>query len=146
MNQLVARELAQPQLNTSLVGVFGAGALALAAVGLYAVLAHAVRRRSRELAIRQALGASPSRLRSLVLRRAAWLAALGVFGGLVAVVGTGRLLQSLLFEVHHLDATTLASVTATVMAVALAASCAPARRAVRGDPRRCCDVNDGRVI
>ena len=134
MNQLVARELAQPQLNTILVGVFGAGALALAAVGLYAVLAHAVRRRSRELAIRQALGASPSRLRSLVLRRAAWLAALGVFGGLVAVVGTGRLLQSLLFEVHHLDATTLASVTATVMAVALAASYAPARRAVRGDP------------
>jgi putative ABC transport system permease protein len=134
MERLMARELAQPRLSTILLGVFGAGALVLAGVGLYATLAYVVRRRTRELAIRHALGASPSRLRSLVIRQALALAGAGVLVGVGASLAGGRLLGSLLFEISPTDLPTLAGVASIVAAVALAASCLPAQRAMRADP------------
>ena len=70
MRGLVEGQFARPRLSAFLVSVFGAGALFLASVGLYAVLAYVVRQRRRELAIRHALGATPSRLRGLVVRQA----------------------------------------------------------------------------
>jgi predicted permease len=134
MAGLVAGQLAQPRLSAVLLGLFGAGALLLAAVGLYAMLAFVVRQRTRELAIRHALGASSSRLRLLVVRQALVLAGAGVLLGLAAALAGGRWLRSLLFDVSPADPLTLAGVAAMLLAVALAASYIPARRAMRADP------------
>jgi ABC-type antimicrobial peptide transport system permease subunit len=102
-------------------------------VGLYAVLAFVVRQRTRELAIRHALGATPSRLRALVLRQAMLLAGTGALWGLLVALAGARLLRSLLFGVSPTDPLTLTTVTATLVAVALAAAYIPARRATRAD-------------
>jgi len=134
MEGLMGRELAQPRLSTALLGVFGVGALVLAGVGLYAMLAYIVRRRTRELAIRHALGATPFRLRVLVMHQALTLAGTGVLFGVAALLAGGQLLESLLFEVGPADPTTLAAVASIVVTVALAASYCPARRAMRADP------------
>ena len=134
MEQLVAGQFAQARLSALLIGVFGAGALLLASVGLYAVLAYVVRRRRRELAIRHALGATPSRLRLGVLAEAAVLAGTGAVWGLLAALAGGRLLRSLLFGVEPADPLTLTSATVALTAVMLVASYLPAQRATRADP------------
>jgi predicted permease len=133
LHALVAGELAEPRLSAVLAGVFGAGALVLASLGLYAVLAFVVRQRTRELAIRHALGATPLRLRTLVLRQALVLAGTGAVWGLLVALAGARLLRSLLFGVSPTDPLTLATVTATLILVALAAAYLPARRATRAD-------------
>jgi predicted permease len=133
LHALVAGELAEPRLSAVLAGVFGAGALVLASLGLYAVLAFVVRQRTRELAIRHALGATPLRLRALVLRQALVLAVTGAVWGLLVALAGARLLRSLLFGVSPTDPLTLATVTATLILVALAAAYLPARRATRAD-------------
>jgi predicted permease len=134
MERIVAGQLAQPRLIAALLGVFSAGALVLAAVGVYAVLAYLVRRRTRELAIRHALGASPSRLRSLVLRQALVIAGVGAGLGLAGALAGGRLIRSLLFGVTPDDPPTLAGVAVVLLVVALGAAYVPARRASRADP------------
>jgi hypothetical protein len=134
MERIVAAQLAQPRFNALLLTVFGTGALALAAVGVYAVLAYVVRRRTRELAIRHALGATPARLRSLVLREAVLMAGGGAALGLAGALAGGRLIRSLLFGVTPGDPATLGSVAALLIAVALGAASAPALRAARVDP------------
>jgi len=134
MVQLVAGQFAQPRLSASLTAVFATGALLLAGVGLYAVLAYAVRQRTRELAIRHALGATPSRLRSLVVRQALLLAGIGAVWGLLTALAGGRLLRSLLFGVHPADPLTLVATTCVLVAVMLAAAYIPAQRATRADP------------
>jgi putative ABC transport system permease protein len=92
-----------------------------------------VRQRTRELAIRHALGATPLRLRTLVLRQALVLAGTGAVWGLLVALAGARLLRSLLFGVSPTDRLTLATVTATLILVALAAAYLPARRATRAD-------------
>ena len=134
MEQLVAGQFAQARLSALLIGVFGAGALLLASVGLYAVLAYVVRRRRRELAIRHALGATPSRLRLGVLAEATVLAGTGAVWGLLAALAGGRLLRSLIFGVEPADPLTLTSATVALTAVMLVASYLPAQRATRADP------------
>ena len=134
MEGLVANQLAQPRLSALLLALFGAGALLLAAVGLYAVLSYVVRRRTRELAIRHALGCLPSRLRTLVIRQALGLAGLGILVGLAASLAGGGLLQSLLFGVSPADPLTLTAAAAVLLGVAAAASWVPAQRAMRADP------------
>lgn len=134
MARLLAGELAQPRLSAALLGVFGVGALLLAAVGLYAMLAYVVRGRTRELAIRHALGASPWHLRSLVLRQGLALTGAGVLLGLATALASGSLVQSLLFGVSPADPLTLAGVPLVLLLVALAACYVPAQRATRADP------------
>ncbi|MPZ19444.1 MAG: FtsX-like permease family protein [Luteitalea sp.] len=134
MARLLAGELAQPRLSAVLLGVFGIGALLLAGVGLYAMLAYIVRRRTRELAIRHALGASPSRLRALVLRQGAMMTGAGILLGLATALAGGSVLQSLLFCVSPADPLTLAGVPLVLLVVALAACYIPAQRATRADP------------
>jgi len=134
MERIVANQLAQPRLVAALLGVFGTGALLLAAIGLYAVLAYLVWRRTRELAIRQALGASPSRLRSSVLGQALVIAGVGIVLGLAGALAGGRLIRSFLFGVAPNDPLTLVGVAAMLLIVALAAAYVPARRASRADP------------
>lgn len=134
LQELVSRQLAQPRLSATLLTVFSAGALLLAGVGLYAVLGYVVRQRMRELAIRTALGASPSRLRAMVLARAVALTGAGIVLGVAAALASGGLLQSQLYGVRAGDPATLATVAAVLVAVSMVAAYLPARRAAQVDP------------
>ena len=129
MNDLLAQPLAQPRLSAALLGGFGVGALLLAAFGLYAVTATAVRSRTRELGIRIALGASPAALYRMVLRQATSVVLVGAGVGLVGAVAATRFVRSILFEVSPTDPTALASVTLILLVAALIAAFIPARRA-----------------
>jgi predicted permease len=131
---LVAGSLAQPRLNALLLALFAAAALILAAVGLFGVVATTVRQRTRELAVRSALGAAPRDLRRMVLGHALTLVATGATLGVMATLVTTRALRSLLFGVSPTDVATLAAVCALLLGVGLVAAFLPARRAQRIDP------------
>jgi putative ABC transport system permease protein len=133
LRELMDRQLAQPRLSAILLGLFSFGALVLASIGLYAVLAYVVRQRMRELAIRNALGAPPARLRAMVFGQAAGLAGVGIVFGLTAALAGGRFLQSVLYGVPAADPVTLTGVALLLIAVALLAAALPARRAARVD-------------
>ena len=124
----VERMLAQ------LAGVFAGLALLLAAIGLYALLAQEVTRRTREIGIRMALGAARAQVLRMVLRLGVLLAVIGLLAGGLAAWGVTRYLESFLYGVQPFDPLTLAAVAALLLAVALAACYLPARRATRVDP------------
>jgi ABC-type antimicrobial peptide transport system permease subunit len=109
-------------------------ALFLAALGLYGVLTCVVGERTNELGVRLSLGASPEALAALVLRKTAALALVGIGLGLVSALALSRLLEGWLFGVPPHDPSTLGTVAAVLMLVALAAGYGPARRAGRLDP------------
>jgi ABC-type antimicrobial peptide transport system permease subunit len=134
LESLLARSFEGRRLPMLFLGPFALAALALAAVGVYGVLALAVRERTREIGIRIALGARDGDVRRLVLGRAALVTGAGLAAGAVASLIATRALKSLLFGVASTDPATFAAVTAGVAAVALAASWMPARRAARIDP------------
>jgi predicted permease len=119
---------------TVLVAIFGALALALAAVGLYGVVSYTVRQREREMAVRLALGAQPSRVVALMLRQGMTPVLVGLAVGLLAAVVSTRVLRSLLFEVSASDPMTYVVVLALLGVVALVASYLPSRRASRVPP------------
>jgi putative ABC transport system permease protein len=133
MTQLLATQFAQPHLNALLTAVFGAVAVFLAGVGLYATLAYVVRQRTRELAIRHALGATPSRLRALVLKQALAIGATGIAAGLVGALAGGELLRSLLYGVSPADPLTLGGAAVLLLAVTVGASYRPAGQATQAD-------------
>jgi predicted lysophospholipase L1 biosynthesis ABC-type transport system permease subunit len=116
------------------VRLFGAEALALAAIGIYGVVAFSVARRTQEFGIRMALGAQRRAFLRLVVGEGARLAMLGVGIGIAASFVIMRLLSSLLFGVSATDPITFAAVAALLSLVALLASYVPARRAMRLDP------------
>jgi putative ABC transport system permease protein len=122
------------RLATRLLGGFAAIALLLAALGVYGVMAYRVRRRTRELGTRLALGATPVGIVWLVLRQAGTVVGIGLAAGAVAAVGFARTLSSVLFQVAPWDPGVLASTAALLAAVSLAASYLPARRASRVNP------------
>jgi ABC-type antimicrobial peptide transport system permease subunit len=111
-------------------------ALVLGLVGIYGILAYAVRQRGLELGLRLALGASPEGVVWMVVREGAVLATLGIIAGLAAALALTRLLGGLLYEVSPMDPGTFAGMTALLFAVALLASYVPAWRAGRIDPVR----------
>src|SRR5262249_4796521 len=117
-----------------LVGLFAAAALALAAVGIYGVVAFSVARRTQEIGIRMALGAERSDVLRLIVGEGAQLAVVGVAIGIGASFAITRLLSSLLFGISATDPITFAGVAALLSFVALLASYIPARRAMRLDP------------
>jgi ABC-type antimicrobial peptide transport system permease subunit len=119
---------------TTLVALFAAVALVLAAVGLYGVIAYAVSQRTHELGIRVALGATTQRISTMVIREGLALTALGAGLGIVAALAAGSVVASLLFGVTPRDPITLAGVVVVLAAVAMLASWLPARRAARVDP------------
>jgi predicted permease len=119
---------------TVLVTDFGALALALAAIGLYGVVAYVVRQREREMGVRLALGASPSRVLGLMLRHGMAPVAVGLVVGLAGALLATRVLRSLLFEVSATDPATFAAGAALLGAVALLAAYVPSRRVSRIDP------------
>ena len=113
---------------------FACLATLLAAVGLYGVLAYTVSQRTREIGLRMALGAAPSRVRAMVMRQVGMMVLVGGTIGLAAAVGMGRLAQSLLFELQGSDSLVLVAAAVSLSLVALAAGFIPAHRASQVDP------------
>jgi len=134
MDQLVSVSVAQPRLNLSILAAFAGLALALAAVGVYGVMAYSVAQRTHEFGIRMALGAPPARVLKQVLLEGGRLTALGLAFGLFAAFVLTRLMASLLFGVKPSDPATLGGAAALLALVALTACYIPARRATRIDP------------
>jgi putative ABC transport system permease protein len=122
------------RFNLILIGIFGAIALTLAAVGLYGVMAYSVTQRSHELGIRIAVGASPRDILRLVLGQGIRMTLLGAAIGLVASLAVTRALSSLLFGVSATDPVTFIVVPVVLAFVAILACYLPARRAMRVDP------------
>jgi predicted permease len=129
-----ARSLQPRRMPATLLSLFGAIALLLAAVGIYGVLAFGVTERVREFGIRQALGADRRSILSLVLAQGLRTAGIGVLLGLGGALAMARYLRSLLFGVTTHDAGVFAMATVVLLTVALLACYLPARRATRVDP------------
>ena len=134
MRQVVADSLSQPRLITSLVAGFGLFAVVLAAIGIYGVTAYSVSQRTHEMGIRFALGAAYSDVLGLVLRRGAGLVCVGVALGVPLALGLSRFMRSYLYGIAPRDVSVFAGVPIVLLAVALAASYLPARRAAKVDP------------
>jgi putative ABC transport system permease protein len=134
MDEVVATSVEQPKLSLDLLGLFAAVAAALAAIGIYGVMAFAVSQRKHELGIRMALGAQPRDILRMVIGQGARLAIVGVALGLAGALYLARYMAPLLFGVGTRDPFTFAIVPLLLMAVALAASWIPAVRATRVDP------------
>ncbi len=134
LQDVVAGNLARPRLLSWLVGAFGGLAALLAALGTYGVIAYGVRRRTREIGVRMALGSSRTGVVGLVVRQGMGLGLCGLACGLLAGGIGAPLLASLLFEVKPLEPTAFAVVALVVTASALAASYLPAREAASVDP------------
>jgi predicted permease len=117
-----------------LSAAFAGLATLLAAVGLYGVLAYTVSQRTREIGLRMALGATPARVRGMVLRQVGMMTAIGGAMGLAAAVGLGLLAQSLLFQLRGYDPAVLIGAAVGLTLVALGAGLIPAHRASKIDP------------
>ena len=133
LSDLVNAQFSGARLSAVLLSLFAAGAAMLAAVGLYSLLAAAVKSRRRELAIRQAIGATPARLRRIVVVQGAWLCVAGLAFGLAGGLASGRLLGTVLYGVAPNDFYTVSGVVVFLMITSVAASYVPARRATRPD-------------
>jgi predicted permease len=134
MSDLVDSSIAQPRMNTLLLGGFAGIALLLAALGIYAVLSFAVTQRTREIGVRIALGARFGDVLKMVLASGARLFVAGAAIGLVAAFSLSRLMSHLLFEVSPGDLVSYASVVVVFSAIAFLACFVPARRAAKVDP------------
>jgi predicted permease len=134
MDEWMARSLEGRRAPMLLLAIFGGVALVLSAIGIYGVLAFGVAQRSREFGIRQALGAEPRAILSLVLGQGMRTTAIGIVLGLAGALMLTRYLQSLLFGVGAYDASVYAVVTVLLLGVALTACYLPARRATRVEP------------
>jgi len=134
MTQLAAESLAPQRVVAILLGIFAALALALAAIGLYGVIAYSASQRTHEIGVRMALGAGRSEVLRLVVIDGLRLTLLGLSLGLVGALAATRLLSSLLYGVKPQDPSTLVSVAILLAATAMLASYIPARRATNVDP------------
>ena len=134
LDETVSRSVSERRFTMLLLGLFAALALVLAAVGIHGVLSYGVARRTHEIGVRMALGAQPARVVQLVLREGMILAVAGLAIGLAGALALSRLLASLLFGVGPTDPPTFVAVSLLLLAVALAASYIPARRATKVDP------------
>ncbi len=122
------------QTGAALLGLFGALALVMAAVGIYGVMAYTVSRRTREMGIRVALGAARRDILGMVVGQASGLVALGLGVGAAAALGVGLLLESQLLGIRAYDPPTFVTILVLLGAVGLVASWIPARRAASVDP------------
>lgn len=130
----VAESLGPRRLATDVLSAFAAISLVLALLGVYAVMSYVVSQRTKEIGIRVALGAQRRQLAGMVLRDGAVLALSGLAIGLIALLGLGRLMQSLLYGVGVFDPVAIGTGVALLGGITLVACWLPARRAVRVDP------------
>jgi putative ABC transport system permease protein len=134
LEKVVDDSVAPRRLNMLLMGLFGALAMLLSAVGIYGLLSHAVTQRTQEMGIRMALGAQVSDVLRLVLKQGMMLVVIGEIIGLLGASMLTQLIRGLLFGVTPNDVTTFVVVTAVLGVVALLACYFPARRATKVDP------------
>ena len=134
MDEVVASTQASRRLNTMVLSAFAGLALALALLGIYGVLACTVAERTREIAIRMALGATRAHVQGRTMRQALALSGAGVAIGLLAALGLTRSLASLLYGVKPLDGAAMAGAIAVLLACAAVAGWIPARRAAGVEP------------
>ncbi len=136
LTDIVAGETESRRVQLAVLGVFGAVAFLLAAVGIHSLLAFAVSQRTQEIGVRMALGAQRSDILGMTLRDGFQLAVVGIAAGVPAAYGAGKLLESLLAGVKPHDAASFAAAAALAMVMTLAGSLTPAIRAVRVDPTK----------
>ena len=134
MEAMISDSIATPRLRMILVGLFAGLALLLAVAGMYGLMSYVTTQRIPEFGVRMALGASPSNVMALVLRRAAQMTILGVVVGLALAFSAARLMNTMLFGLRATDAITYATVLLAVMPIVVLAALIPARRASRVDP------------
>lgn len=131
LESTLSRSVSPRRFTLQVLGTFGGVALLLAALGIYGVLSHSVAERTREIAIRMALGASAGKVRRSVVRRTLSLASVGIGIGLAVALAGSRLLGSLLYGVPSTDPLTLASMALVLLAVSALSGLLPALRASR---------------
>ncbi|HET6199984.1 MAG TPA: FtsX-like permease family protein, partial [Candidatus Acidoferrales bacterium] len=134
LDEALSESVASPRTTAILLGVFAGLALLIATAGIGGIMALTVNQRVKEIGIRIALGAQPSRVLYMVLRQGVVLAVIGVAIGLVGALALTGLAKSLLFEVTPTDPLTYAVVAIVFISAALAAGYIPARRAASIDP------------
>ena len=134
MTEIIGRGTSVQRFAVVLMGTFATVSLTLAAIGLYGVLAYAVRQRTTEIGIRMTLGATASEIRSLVFRQASFVLAAGLVAGIAGALVLARWLSSLVFQVSPTDARILAATAMLLTLTAILAAWLPARRASRIQP------------
>jgi len=134
LDERIASSLTGRRVPLQLLGLFAAGALLLAAIGIYSVLAFSVEQRTGEIGLRMAVGADASHVRRTILGDGARLVGAGVGAGLIGAIASGYLLRNRLFDVGPIDLPSLAGVALVLIVTALVACWLPARRAARLDP------------
>jgi putative ABC transport system permease protein len=130
MREIEGAVLGERRFQLMVMAAFAAASLLLAAIGTYSVLAYAVARRTHEIAIRLALGASPARVRAMIVRQGIRPVLLGLGLGMAGALASGRILSGLLYGVTPTDPATFAAVVAVMLAAAVLACWIPARRVV----------------
>jgi ABC-type antimicrobial peptide transport system permease subunit len=134
IDDLKSESWAVDRLRSSVLGAFATMALALAAIGIFAVVSYSVAQRTQEIGIRAALGATPAKVVALVVVGGMVWVAIGLAAGAALGLVTGRLMASALFGVGPADPTTLAATLGVLAIVAALACYVPGRRAARLDP------------
>ena len=134
LDAIVEAQVARPRFLASLFGAFGLFASLLGVIGLYTVIAYAVKQREHEIAVRMAVGAGGGAILNLFMREGILLLVIGIAAGSFAAVGLGRLLEAQLFGVRAVDPATIAAAAVGLGLASLAAIWWPARRATRTDP------------
>jgi putative ABC transport system permease protein len=136
MEALLSNSLSRPRLYAVLLAIFAGVAIALAAIGIYGVMAYSVTQRTREIGIRVALGAGRARVLGLVLRQSAGVTSVGIVLGLAGAAALTKYLDQLLFGLTALDPGTFVAVALFFASIAAVAAFVPARRATQVDPLR----------
>jgi len=134
LKQLVWRTLAARRLNTLLLGLFAGLAIVLAAVGVFGVTSYAVARRTKEIGIRMAMGATPTSVLAMVTRETLLLAVMGAAIGIGGTAATSRLLARFLYGVKPAEPVIVTGVAMVLVAIVVVSGIFPARRAMRVDP------------
>ena len=134
MDQQLSASEAPRRFNTSIISAFAFGALLLATIGVYAVIAFTVSMRAQEMSIRMALGSGRGQIVRLVLTSGAKLAVIGCAAGLVGALAVSKLLSSMLFNVSATDPLILAASIVTMIVLSMVACAIPAQRAASANP------------
>ena len=134
MDLALHTSISEPRFNTTMLSLFAAIALSLAAVGIYGLIAYSVAQRTHEIGVRIALGAARADVVAMVVRQSVSLAIIGIVLGLAGALALTGLLNSMLFGIGSTDALTFAAAALGIILVVLLATLVPALRATRVSP------------